>query len=361
MERIVKKPKNLLRKEILFSRIKRKILKHTLLVRVGAIALFLAGIYLVFFLGGLILGNLGFSNYFKLASNFLFTPESEALSFGGRTNFLILGKGGEIHETPDLTDTLIFVSISKKPPAITLISLPRDIWITELRAKLNSAYFWGKQKEKGGGLILAKSMVEKIVGQPVHYGVVIDFSGFKELIDVLGGIEVEIERSFVDEKFPLPGKENDLCQGDPEYKCRYETIEFKKGLEVMDGERALKFVRSRNAEGEEGTDLARAARQEKVVAALKDKLLSSKTLFSLKKLKGIRKLIAEAVETDIDVNAQAVLSRQVFKARNNLKSYVLPEDLLVNPPKSYLYDNLYVFIPKKDNWEDVHKWVRSVL
>ena len=272
-----------------------------------------------------------------------------------------MGKGGEIHETPDLTDTLIFVSISKKPPAITLISLPRDIWITELRAKLNSAYFWGKQKEKGGGLILAKSMVEKIVGQPVHYGVVIDFSGFKELIDVLGGIEVEIERSFVDEKFPLPGKENDLCQGDPEYKCRYETIEFKKGLEVMDGERALKFVRSRNAEGEEGTDLARAARQEKVVAALKDKLLSSKTLFSLKKLKGIRKLIAEAVETDIDVNAQAVLSRQVFKARNNLKSYVLPEDLLVNPPKSYLYDNLYVFIPKKDNWEDVHKWVRSVL
>jgi LCP family protein required for cell wall assembly len=114
----------------------------------------------------------------------------------------------------------MFVSIDHISPSFTIISLPRDIWIPALRAKLNSVYYWGNQKEEGGGLPLSKSVVEEIVGQPVEYGIVIDFEGFQEIIDVLGGVEVNVERSFTDERFPIEGKENDECEGDPEYKCR---------------------------------------------------------------------------------------------------------------------------------------------
>jgi len=113
--------------------------------------------------------------------------------------------------------------------------------------------------------VLAKSVAEEIVGIPVHYAVVVDFDFFQKVIDELGGIEVDVETDFVDDRYPIKGREDDLCNGDPKFSCRYETVEFKKGLQFMDGGAALKFVRSRNAEGDEGTDLARIARQEKVI------------------------------------------------------------------------------------------------
>ena len=107
------------------------------------------------------------------------------------------------------------------------------------------------------------------MGKPVHYGLVIDTLGFKEVIDVLGGIEVDVERSFVDEKYPIAGKEDDECGGDSEYGCSYETIEFTEGGQSMDGEIALKFIRSRSSEVDEVTEVSLSKRQQKVLEAIK--------------------------------------------------------------------------------------------
>jgi len=151
-------------------------------------------------------------------------------------NILILGKGGQGHEAPDLTDTVIFASLKHNDPTLALVSLSRDIWIPELRAKLNSAYYWGNQKQENGGQILAKSTVEQIVGKPIHYIVVVDFSGFKNIIDTLGGIEVEVERSFIDERYPISGREADDCGGDdPEFLCRFETVSFAASITASSG------------------------------------------------------------------------------------------------------------------------------
>ena len=259
--------------QLTLSRVRRKLLRHLWLMRI----FILSGICLFLFVGflglKLILRNTTVGEYASLFSDFVFTPSSRVKSIDGVTNVLIMGKGGAGHEAPDLTDTMIFVSIPEKDADVTLISLPRDIWIPELRAKINSAYYWGNQKASGGGLILAKSVVEEVVGKPIQYAVVIDFSEFKKIIDILGGVNVNVEHSLVDNKYPIAGKEDDPCGGDPELKCRYETVEFREGLQRMDGETALKFARSRNAEGDEGTDFARAARQQKVIEALKDRIL----------------------------------------------------------------------------------------
>ena len=217
--------------------------------------------------------------------------------------------------------------------------------------------------------MLSKSTVEEIIGQPVSYSVVLDFSGFKKIIDVLGGIEVDVENAFADEKYPIAGRENDLCEGDPELKCRYETINFEAGMQKMNGETALKFVRSRNAEGPEGTDLARAARQERVVEAIKNKVLSKEILLSPKKLVELKNTTLESIETDITPSTGAILARKIFDARDNMKSNVLSEDFLENPPKSSVYDNLYVFIPKEvdksdpsdRSWSKVHEWISNLL
>jgi len=229
-------------------------------------------------------------------------------------------------------------------------------------------YYWGNYKKEGGGLVLAKSVVEEVLGEPVHYGVVIDFSGFTKLIDALGGVEVEVERSFVDERFPIPGKENDECGGDLEYSCRYETVKFEAGKQWMDGATALKFVRSRHSEDEEeGTDLARGERQQRVLLAVRERILSQETLMAPKKLMAIWRLAWEMVEMDMPEEAMASLARKVWEADGRMESYAVPEELLENPPISARYDNLYVFVPRIENeegeedWSEIRAWVDGVV
>ena len=349
------------KKRVFLKRLKRRLLKHVWLVRIGLVATFTAGIFLILFFLNLLLGKTTLGSYLALAKDFIFTPQDMIETHKGRTNILVLGKGGEGHEAPDLTDTIIYLSISHKPASVTFVSLPRDIWIPQIRAKVNSAYYWGNQRQERGGIILAKSTVEEIVGQPIHYAVVVDFTAFKNVVDVLGGVEVEVERAFTDEKFPIPGKENDECGGDPEFGCRYETIRFGKGVQIMDGGTALKFVRSRNAEGDEGTDIAREARQQKVIAAIKKKVLGRDVLLSPKKLLALLEVARQHVETDITGSATAIIARRALQVKDKISSFVLPDKFLLNPPKSARYDNLYVFIPQKDNWSEVHAWVECIL
>ena len=362
------KSKELSKRKIFMSRLKRKLFKHVWVVRSLIILGIIAVFCFIFLLSKQLIQMTKIPYYFNLANNFVFTPKGVVDEIDGRTNILILGKGGEGHEAPDLTDTILFLSLDRAEKKITLISLPRDIWIPELRTKLNSVYYWGNKKEKGGGIILAKASVEEILGQHVHYAIVLDFSGFKTIIDVLGGVEVEVETSFTDEKYPIPGRENDLCDNDPEYKCRYETIHFVQGRQVMDGETALKFARSRNAQGDEGTDFARQKRQQKIIKAMEEKILDKSILLSPKKLFRLKDAFLLNLETDMQETEAAVLAGNFLNSRENISSFVLPEDLLINPPKSSKYDNLYVFIPKDEDssadsgpsWSEVQTWVNCV-
>lgn len=351
------------KRKIFFSRIKRRILKHIWLTRITLMIAVLFLLVAVLLSGLLVFKRSTVSFYGKLLSDFIFTPADKIKSVDGRTNILILGIGGLGHEAPDLSDTMMVASVSDRNLPTIFVSLPRDIWIPDLRAKLNSAYYWGKEKSgsETGGFVLAKSTVEEIIGIPIQHTILIDFSGFKDIIDSLGGIDVNVENSFIDTKYPIPGKESDSCGGDKELKCRYETIQFTKGITHMNGETALKFVRSRNSEGDEGTDLARAARQQKVIKAIKDKVLRPEIYSSPKKIRELLKLVDIAVDSDLDPTTMAILVRYIVNSKEQIKSYVLSPDFLVNPPITAKYDNQYVFIPKKGDWSDVQLWYKTIL
>ena len=350
--------KILTQNRILLSKIKRTFLFRN--VWLARLILFLGVIGVVVVLLILIVKlvfYLGWDRYINLGRNFLF-PRRDSFS-GSYVNVLVLGKAGFGHEAPDLTDTMLLVSFNLKEGQenISLLSLPRDIWIEDLRAKLNSVYYWGNQKKEGGGLVLTKKVVEEIVGVPIQYGVVVDFAGFSKLIDSLGGIEVEVENSFTDERFPIPGKEDDLCGGDLKYNCRFETVSFTKGLQMMDGAEALKFVRSRHAEDlTEGTDLARSKRQQQVILGIKNRLLDREVMFSWEKIQKVNEIVWSMIETDMNEEMMAVLAGWAYRTKQ-YETLSIPDEFLINPPLVGKYDYLYVFVPRRENWEEIHSWL----
>ncbi|HCR35542.1 hypothetical protein A2130_02665 [Candidatus Woesebacteria bacterium GWC2_33_12] len=267
-------------------------------------------------------------------------------------SILVLGKGGEGHIAPDLTDTIMLVNLNPNVSKISILSLPRDIWIPAIRAKLNTAYHYGR-------FDLASSSVSSVTGITPNYYVVVDFSLFKDLVDTVGGINVDVGNSFTDEKYPIEGRENDLCDGDKLYKCRYETLRFAQGKQNMDGETALKFVRSRNATNDEGTDIAREARQQKVIEALKTKLLSSDVLSNPKVLKNLYDITISHLETNIDGKTFIKVARLIFKARNNISFLSIPDEFIKISQNDKNQDFQYVFLPETGTWEKFQEWFKS--
>lgn len=274
----------------------------------------------------------------------------------GRTNFLVLGVAGENHKGGDLTDSMIFLSMENQTGETLVLSLPRDIWIAPLRTKLNTVYHYQ-------GLEETKKIVGEILGQKVDYGVIVDFNLFTKMVDNLGGVEVEVERTFNDDKYPIAGKENDLCDGDKEYQCRYEHLHFDAGKQLMNGEQALKYVRSRNAEGEEGTDFARSQRQQRLLLAIQKKIFTPQVLFNPKRLTQLANLVFANIKTDIPQSKYDDLFKIASRLRrNNFKMEVLNDGFLVNPPTSKAkYDNQWVLVPKAGNWKDIQSHIKGLL
>lgn len=361
MEEKTLNQKNHTKNKIQASRIKRKVFKHVTIIRsvlLGALLLF---IILIGVVGYKFYKAVDAPFYFGLIYNFATQPVGGLPAHDNRTNILVMGKAGGEHDGPDLTDTIMVVSIGLTANDIKIVSVPRDTWIPEMRAKINSAYYWGKQKGVGG-INFAKAEVSQVVGLPLHYGVVINFDGFKEIIDTVGGIDVQIENSFTDNLYPIAGRENDNCGGrDPYYLCRYETLTFNAGTMHMDGTTALKFVRSRHAEGLEGTDLAREARQARVIEALKNKLSDKNTYLDYKTDKKITEVVLKNIETDVDYPSASILARRVYESRDSIKSFVIPVEYLLNPKPSAKYDMQSVFVPRTGNWEEINTWIKSIL
>ena len=242
--------------------------------------------------------------FFSGAENYL-NPNS------GRVNFLLLGTAGEKHAGADLTDTMIFLSIDKKSADTMLISIPRDIWVASLETKINAVYHYAAVDSKETGFMALQNVFQDLFGQKLDYFIMLDFNTFSSLIDIVGGVDVLVERPFDDYQYPITGKENDDCGGDPDFACRYEYLHFDRGWQQMDGELALKYVRSRYAEGEEGTDFARSLRQQKVMMALKNRLLSFDILSSAGKWKEVY----EFLKTNIIIYPQMSLIEQAGAGR----------------------------------------------
>ncbi len=305
----------------------------------------------------------------------------------GRTNVLILGSdrrvtGAEAGRSV-LTDTILVASIGKVDKDVVLISLPRDLWVKDFNGshKINAVYAFSKDGEGADNL---KAVLQDVLGIPIHYYALVSFDLFKEIIDILGGVEVTVDTAFADYEYPVENMEINRCgrtneeikkmeeegKSNPEiYFCRYEKIVFNQGVQTMDGETALKFVRSRHGNNNENTDFARSRRQQKIITAIKNKSLSIQTLVNPAKLKNLYDAYAQNTDTDIDfgaVNSFYLLSQQINFDR--VVSVVLddrsPADqggLLFAPTDKTLYNGQYVLIPQTGDYVQIHAFVQRYL
>jgi LCP family protein required for cell wall assembly len=253
---------------------------------------------------------------------------------------------------------MIVASVSKEKPSVSLLSIPRDIWSEILKDRINSAYHYGEAKRAGGGKVLAKAVVEDVTGLVIHYVVVVDFSQFEQLIDVVGGIDVVVPKAFIDTQYPIAGLENDECGGDITYACRYETVQFQAGSQHMDGSTALKYVRSRHAEGDEGTDFARGIRQQDVIVALKEKIIQIQPWFHPNIAKQLVQVADQATDTDMTIGEQLTMGKYLLNVQSSSISKISIESLLINPP-SWMYGR-YVLVPEKD-LETIHAFIKKSL
>ncbi len=324
--------------------------------------------------------------YFFITQTLKVSPLKTLLSLDGlksynnHVNILFLGVAGADNEGPNLSDSIVVASYDLKANHLVTISIPRDVWSEALRDKINSAYAYGEAKKKRAGFILAKAEVETIIGQPIHYGAAVNFNQFEKLIDFLDGVDVNVEKTFDDYAFPIPDdnliqplscghsdadiqKFTDSVPSEEEiwkyFPCRYEHVHFDAGMTRMDGKTALNFVRSRHAIGSEGTDFAREKRQQKVIEAVKNKLITFAKKPNIDNYKKLYNLSDALIKRDIDNQQVAIILKNIVLGNNfKQEKIVLSEDFFINPETNLdRYDGLWVLVPINDDVGIVRKYI----
>ncbi|MCB9136944.1 MAG: LCP family protein [Caldilineaceae bacterium] len=204
-------------------------------------------------------------------------------------NILALGTDGRPDSSgPPLTDTMLLLSLDPASGTAGMLSLPRDLWVPipslDESAKINTAYMIGERRNyPGGGVQLTKDTVSGFVGQPVQYYVRVSFDGFVELIDLIGGVDVIVPATIHDEAYPTS-----------DYGV--ETFHLDAGAQHLDGETALKYVRTRNTD----SDYGRARRQQQVLRAVADKVMRADMIPTLiAKAPRLLYTMRSSIDTDI--------------------------------------------------------------
>ena len=239
------------------------------------------------------------------------------------------------------TDILILLSINSKDKRVSLTSFPRDIW--QNGGKINSIL-------ATQGMDQLLDAISKISGQKVTKYISIDFDGIRWLVDAFGGVPVEINNTFTDNSFP------DI------YDTRTTTVSFTKGNEVMNGDRALTFARSRKGDNGEGSDLMRAKRQHQILKGMIKSVENEKSVFFPFDIKDFYTEVILHTQTNVSLD-DAIYVFSFYKNINDyqIKSLVLDDKYIYHPENAAPYGGAWVFVAKDFNFSTLHQDLENYL
>ena len=290
--------------------------------------------------------------FLQTVRNFIFSSDNVLIGQQtDRINILLLGIGGSGHDGPYLSDTNIILSIKPSTNQVAMVSVPRDLAVKINQhgiRKINNADAFGEAEKAGGGGEYARKIFEETFDMSIPYYVRVDFTAFQELINAVGGITINVERAFVDTAYPGPNNS-------------FQTVAFEKGPQQMDGDHALIFARSRHGSNGEGSDFARAKRQQLVIAAFKKKLLSAGTYLNPITLQKITTSLSHHIITNIDFGQIMYLVGMAKRMNSDdVKTLVLDDS-----PNGFLRpttgpDGAYLLGPKTGNYGDVNMAITNI-
>jgi LCP family protein required for cell wall assembly len=240
-------------------------------------------------------------------------------------NILILGENG------GLTDTIMIASINPSLKTISLISIPRDLYVEG--RKINEI-----AKEFGRDTLGV--YIHDITGLVIHHYVTVQFDGFKKIIDALGGIDINVGKDIEDKNYPV---------GDG----TVETFSIKAGWQHMDGETALKYARTRH----DDSDFERAKRQQQVVDTILQKF-NALNITDINKLFEMGYIAIGAINTDINIF-------EGLGYYQDYKNYRLKTGNVISTA-NYLYStkspaNAYILLPNDTTFQEIRQFVYDVV
>lgn len=241
------------------------------------------------------------------------SAQSQPQEYVPPINVLLLGSDARPGESDvSNTDTMILVNFDPQNKTAGLLSLPRDLWVPipgfGYETRINTAYPLGETYGyDGGGPQLAKDTVSSFIGQPVQYYARVNFQGFVELVDMIGGVDVVVPYTIHDEKYPTQ-----------DYGVM--TFHLDAGPQHLDGETALMYVRTRNVDD----DYARAGRQQEVIRAVVNKVLRAEMLPTLlPQLPRLLYTMRSSINTDIPMSLQLELANYLTGSSLQVRQLVL--------------------------------------
>ena len=282
------------------------------------------------------------------------STQTSYMGTGDRVNLLVMGFGGSGHDGAYLTDSMVVMSLLPQSHHTTLISVPRDLWVqippgSGQYHKINAAYEYGSNNNAkpadGGNAAAAK--ISLVTGLDVKYWLTINFQGFREFIDSIGGIDVYVPDSFT---------ANYPANDDPNINPNWIKVHFSKGMQHMNGETAIRYARARYVldNPAEGSDFARSARQQIMIKAALSKVKQMSTWPSLYNAlnalqhtiytnMSLADLMQFALKMDLTNAHRVGLSNQ-----NVLTSGTAP-------------DGEYILKPANGNWQAIVDYVKQQL
>lgn len=262
-----------------------------------------------------------------------------------RINILLLGVGGEGHDGAQLSDTIILASIDRTTNHVALLSIPRDLAYPlggGVFEKINAVQAYFERDYPGEGAVRTAQAFSTLLETPIDHVVRIDFNGFAEFINALGGIDVAVERAFSDPQYPT--------QDDG-----WMMVSFKKGLQHMDGQTALRYARSRHGNNGEGSDFARSRRQQLILLAVREKLLRLNTLGDPRKLAAVYSAITNHIQSDLSPWEAMKLAPMVKEFSAERVTMHVLDDAPGHELVSANVNGAFMLFPRKPDWSEIRE------
>lgn len=282
--------------------------------------------------------------------------EPELKKTDNLTNVLLIGiDTREDNQGLMNTDTIMVITYDHSTGNLFMTSIPRDMYvkIPAIRpywSRINAVYAQGvNDKDHDTGISYLETVVEEITGLTIHYHGMINYEGFLQVIDEVGGINVCVERTF----------SGNYPKGEG-----WEAVHFEEGCQDMDGQTALRYARTRyTKEIEEGSDYARAKRQQKVIIATKDKVLKAENLLNPLKLSEFIQIAGDNLKLSSynqeDIRAGIKLVQNFDNSK--IVNVVLEPSIANGKVIHVIPGGMYIIGPTTGDWSQIHEFINSYI